>query len=66
MISRDFVFNYFKEKQDSAGGYTGDDIIEQTTETGPKNWRRGAYAVYNSGVSVAWNWYNCSFVFETF
>jgi hypothetical protein len=28
MISREFVFNYLKEKLDSASGYTGDDIIE--------------------------------------
>ena len=28
MISREFVFKYLKEKQDSTGGYTGDDIVE--------------------------------------
>jgi len=28
MISREFVFKHLKEKQDLAGGYTGDDIIE--------------------------------------
>jgi len=28
MISREFVFKHLREKQDSAGGYTGDDIIE--------------------------------------
>ena len=28
MILREFVFNHLKEKQDSTGGYTGDNILE--------------------------------------
>jgi hypothetical protein len=42
MISREFIFNYLKEKQDSAGGYTGDDIIEiaNILEVTPRGVRR--------------------------
>ncbi|MGP8330598.1 MAG: hypothetical protein ACT6FF_09830, partial [Methanosarcinaceae archaeon] len=41
MISRNFVFNYLKEKQDSAGGYTDENpprtgpVIEPTLTTVP-------------------------------
>jgi len=42
MISREFVFKHLKEKQDSAGGYTGDDIIEISNilEVTPRGLRR--------------------------
>ena len=42
MISREFVFKHLKEKQDSAGGYTGDDIIKIANILGvtPRGLRR--------------------------
>lgn len=42
MISREFVFNHLKEKQDSIGGYTGDDIVEiaNILEVTPRGLRR--------------------------
>ena len=42
MISREFVFNHLKEKQDSIGGYTSDDIVEiaNILEVTPRGLRR--------------------------
>ncbi len=42
MISREFVLELLRQKQDSSGGYTGDDIIEIATilEVTPRGFRR--------------------------
>ena len=42
MISRDLVLELLRQKQDSSGGYTGDDLIEIATilEVTPRGLRR--------------------------
>jgi hypothetical protein len=42
MISRDLVLELLRQKQDSSGGYTGDDLIEIATilEVTPRGLKR--------------------------